>query len=382
MTIYLDNAATTFPKPPSVVEAVQKCLETGAVNAGRGIYALALEADKLIHQTRLQVASLLNYPKGQTIFTPSATIALNQVLLGIEWERGDFIYITPFEHNSVARVVEQICKTYSAEIITIPVDQGLNYQMDLLEELFGIKPPKAVVMTHVSNVCGHITPVTEIARQAKKQGAIVVVDGAQAGPLLPLEKVEEIVDFYIFSGHKTFYGPFGIAGFVTHGQIKTKPILYGGTGGHSELLTMPEDLPYAYEVGSPNIVAIAGLQAACGWIQQVGPAQIVEHEQHLLDKLVAGLAELEEMQLYVSSDLRRHLGTLSFTVEEYTAQEIGMILSQEFDIAVRTGLHCSPLAHRFLGTLPHGTVRVGLGYWNTEQEIEILLQAIQEIIKV
>jgi len=377
----MDNAATTFPKPPAVIEAVRKCLKTGAVNAGRGVYALALEADKLIHQTRLQVASLLNYSKGQTIFTPSVTIALNQVLLGMTWEAGDFIYTTPFEHNSVARVLEQIRKAYSVEIITIPVDQALNYQIDRLEELFQSKPPKAVAMTHVSNVCGLITPVTEIARLAKKQGAIVVVDGAQAGPLLPLDKAEEIVDYYIFSGHKTFYGPFGIAGFVTNGRIKTKPILFGGTGSHSELLTMPEDLPFAYEVGSPNIVAIAGLQAACNWIEQVGPSQIVEHEQSLLEKLVAGLAEFDEVQLYINSDLRQHLGTLSFTVEEYTAQEIGMILSQEFNIAVRTGLHCAPLAHQFLGTLPHGTVRVGLGYWNTEDQIEILLQAIQEILE-
>lgn len=380
MTIYFDNAATTFPKPKLVQEAVIRTIESGSVNAGRGVYSLALEADKIIHDTRLWVAKLLNYQKGHTIFAPSATLALNQVLLGMPWKPGEIIYITPFEHNSVARIIEFIRENYFVEVIQIPVDKELNFQLDELEKLFLNKPPKAVIMAHGSNVCGLITPLDKIARLAKEYEAVVIIDGAQVGPLLPVQEAYELIDFYIFSGHKTFYGPFGIAGFVTNGRVKCSPIIFGGTGSHSELLTMPEEIPFAFEVGSSNIIAIAGLHAACRWIDEIKPAAIVKHEQELLFRLVTGLSEFEEVKMYLNSNIQCHLGTLSITVEDYTAQEVGMILSQEFDIAVRTGLHCAPMAHRFLGTMPYGTVRVGLGYFNSKDEVDILIKAISQIV--
>jgi len=381
MDIYLDNAATTFPKPEPVINAVTDCMKNGAINAGRGAYPLARKADRLIEATRNSVASLLNYKDGQVLLSASATLALNQVLLGINWNYGDIIYTTSLEHNSVSRVLRHLQDTLGVKIITIPINaKTLEYDLEALKQMFNKIQPKAVVMTHVSNVCGLITPVKTIAEMARAYEAIVVVDGAQGGPLLPLEGVQEDVDFYIFSGHKTFYGPFGIAGFVTNGKVPLTPIIFGGTGSHSELLSMPEELPFRHEVGSSNIVATAGLYAACGWLQETGIANIREHERDLLKRTVEGLAEYRDVKMFISNNLENHLGTLSFTVEGYTAQEVGMILSQEFRISTRTGLHCAPLAHEFLGTLPHGTVRIGYGFFNTKEDVESLINAVGIII--
>ena len=381
MDIYLDNAATTFPKPETVIEAVADCMRNGAINAGRGAYPLARKADRLIQDTRNAVASLLNYKEGQVLLSASATLALNQVLLGINWNYGDIIYSTHFEHNSVSRVLQHLQDTLNVKLITLPINvKTLEYDLDAIKQMFNKMPPKALVMTHVSNVCGLITPISMIAEMAKDYKAIVVVDGAQGGPLLPLDRAQELVDFYIFSGHKTFYGPFGIAGFVTKGNIPLTPIIFGGTGSHSELLSMPEDLPFRHETGSSNIVAIAGLHAACGWFEETGIANIREHERALVKRTVEELSEYPDVIMFVSENLENHLGTLSFTISGYTAQEVGMILSQEFGILTRTGLHCAPLAHKCLGTLPHGTVRVGYGYFNTEEDVECLIKAVRTIV--
>ena len=381
MDIYLDNAATTFPKPETVIEAVADCMRNGTINAGRGAYPLARKADRLIEDTRNAVASLLNYKEGRVLLSASATLALNQVLLGINWNYGDIIYSTPFEHNSVSRVLQHLKDTLNVKLITLPINvKTLEYDLDATKQMFNKMPPKVLVMTHVSNVCGLITPVSIIAEMAKVFDAIVVVDGAQGGPLLPLERVQELVDFYIFSGHKTFYGPFGIAGFVTKANVPLTPIIFGGTGSHSELLSMPEELPFRHEVGSSNIVAIAGLHAACGWLEKTGIAIMREHERTLLKRTVEGLSEYQDVKMFVSKNLNNHLGTLSFTISGYSAQEVGMILSQEFGISTRTGLHCAPLAHEFLGTLPHGTVRIGYGFFNTKDDVEGLINAVKIIV--
>jgi len=382
MDIYLDNAATTFPKPPCVVKAVTDCMENYAVNAGRGVYPLGHKADEVIFETRKKVASLLTYPKGQVIFSYSATFAINQVLLGINWKANDVIYTTPFEHNSVARVLYHLENVFGVKVIIIPVNsKTFEYDIDALRQKFMQIPPTAVVMTHVSNVFGLITPVISIAEMAKAYSSIIVVDGAQGGPLLPLEDTRGLIDFYIFSGHKTFYGPFGIAGFVITGNVPLKPIIFGGTGSHSELMSMPTDLPFGQESGSPNIVAIAGLNAACDWLCETGTNYIREHEKSLLRYVVEGLADFsDDVRLYVHNDLNNHLGTLSFTIDGYKAQEIGMILSQEYHISTRTGLHCAPQAHKFLGTVPHGTIRVGFGFFNNKDDCNQLIDAIKSIV--
>lgn len=377
--IYFDNAATTFPKPPNVVEAVNSCMIQGCVNAGRGVYPMAREADSIILQTRAKVLKALGFNHGHTIFSPSATLALNQILLGLKWASGETVYITPLEHNAVARVIHSIARNYNVKVEELPLaKESLEFDLEETEKMFFNISPSVVVMTHVSNVCGLITPIEEIAKLAKSYEAVVIVDGAQGGPLLPVKDGENI-DFYVFSGHKTFYGPFGIAGFIDRGKVELNPLFFGGTGSHSEQLDMPEEQPFKFEVGSPNIVAITGIDAACDWLAETEVKKIVAHERELLAYAVEGLSQFQEVKMYKSNDLMNHLGTLSFNIDGYTTLELGMILSQNFDIATRTGLHCAPMAHKFLGTLPHGTVRLGFGYFNSRDEVGKLINAVEQI---
>ena len=382
MDIYFDNAATTFPKPQCVVDAVATCTKEWAVNTGRGIYPLAQKAERVVLETRQYIAALLNYKQGQVIFSSSATLALNQVLLGLEWTKGNFIYVTPFEHNAVARSIENLVKTFGIEVVELPVNKhSLEFNLDKIGKAFFKKPPTAIVLNHVSNVCGLITPVFEIAQLGKRYEAKVIVDGAQGGPLLPLGEYEKLIDFYVFSGHKTFYGPFGIAGFITNGQINLKPILFGGTGSQSELLSMPEELPFKLEIGSLNIVAISGLNASCQWLTEQGIEKIVFHERELMSYAIEGLSQFTQVKTFVSQNITNHLGILSFVVEGFTVQEVGMILSQQYGIAARTGLHCAPLAHKFLGTFPKGTIRLGFGFFNTKNEVQCFINAIEKIVE-
>lgn len=378
--IYLDNAATTFPKPLEVVRAVEECLQHYAVNAGRGIYPLARRADEVIVAARYKCRSLLGFAEGKLIFTASATHALNQILLGLTWHRGDVVYVSPFEHNAVARVLHHLEGTVGVEIRQLAVDRNtLSYDLEEIEKQFFACPPKALVISHVSNVCGVIAPLRELAAMTKKYQGLVIVDGAQGGPLLA-NTVRGDIDFYVFSGHKTFYGPFGAAGFWTHGQVPLQPLLFGGTGSKSEEMAMPEELPDRYEAGSHNVVAIAGLQAACDWLAAIGPQVIMKHERELALRLVEGLSCVPTVKVYTNPNVNWQAGIISFTIVGYTAQEVAMILAQNYNIAVRAGLHCAPYVHRFLGTLPHGTVRVSFGYFNTIEDVDALLQAVEEIV--
>lgn len=350
------------------------------VNAGRGIYPLARYAEEVIASTRYKCRALLGFNDGELIFAPSATHALNQIMLGLEWNRGDVVYISPFEHNSVARVLHYLEEHLGIQIRQLSVVKDtLSYNLEDIKKKFFACPPKALVISHASNVCGVIAPVKELASLAKEYNGLVIIDGAQGGPMLA-DTVNSDIDFYVFSGHKTFYGPFGAAGFWTNGRILLRPLLFGGTGNKSEELFMPSELPYRYEAGSHNVVAIAGLQAACDWLAQVNPAEILRHERELTMQLVEGLANVEKVKLYVNPDPNQQTGIVSFRIDGYTAQEVAMILDQNYNIAVRGGIHCAPFAHRFLGTLPHGTVRVSFGHFNTKEDVNTLLWAVQDIV--
>ena len=378
MKYYFDNAATTFPKPLCLSEAIAKCVAEGAINAGRGSYDIAFHADQVMSHTRDAVRALLGQLSGQIVFAPSVTIALNQILLGLSWMPGDYVYSTPFEHNAVARVLQHLQQERKLQWEMLSFDgKSLSFDLDKIKQQFFLHPPKALVLSHASNVFGVITPVEEIAKLARDHGATVVIDGAQAGPLLPNWSPRS-VDFYAFSGHKTFYGPFGIAGFWTNGRVRLSPILFGGTGSHSENLDMPRGYPVSMEVGSPNIIAIAGLKAACEWLNVTGPERILQHERRLLAQLLAGIGRMRGVRCWPAQP-DNAVGIVSFVIDGYTPQEVGMIFDQQFGMAVRTGLHCAPLAHRLLGTLPTGTVRVGLGWFNSTNEVDELLCVMERL---
>lgn len=383
VSIYLDNAATTFPKPTEVTEAMKVCMESYCVNAGRGVYPLALQADRLITDTRQKVQRLLGLSgRGKVVYAASATVALNQILFGLEWKKNDVVYTTPYEHNSVYRPLTQLKKEYGVEhkeLISAVSPNTMVWDLKKVEEMFFRVPPKAIVLSHVGNVCGNVTPVEDIARLAQNYGAIVVIDGAQGGPLYPIQNRENI-DFYVFSGHKTFYGPFGVAGFWTSQRQLLKPLIFGGTGTESERNDMPEDEPERYEVGSPNVLAISGLSAACDWLERTGITFIREHEGRLAKHAFEAMENWTDIKIYRGGEASLQNGIFSFNIDGYSAQSLAMVLNQEYGISVRAGLHCAPRAHEFLGTLVMGgTVRIGIGYFNTIEDIEKLLFAIERI---
>lgn len=384
--IYLDNAATTFPKPAGVYDAADAFYRRFGGNAGRGGNPLARACTRLLAETREQVAAWLGAASPERIiFTASATHALNLAILGATFTPGDTIYATPFEHNSVLRPLEHLRQTQGVQLQKISFSRRtFACQLDKVEADFQVAPPALVCVTQASNVCGVMPPVLEIARLAKAANpqAVVVVDGAQTAGLYPLSLAGGLIDAFIFSGHKSLYGPYGIAGLVLASDWRPSPLLFGGTGTISESIQMPTDLPSAYEAGSHNIWAIAGLQAALGWLTETGRAAIVDHTMKLAGQMRTGLADLPGVELHVPSKDVPWCGILSFSVEGVTPQTIEAALGAK-GIAVRAGLHCAPWVHEWLGTIEGGgTVRVSLASVNKVTDNKLLLTVIEEVVSL
>ena len=381
--IYLDNAATTFPKPDCVYDKVNTVQRTIAVNVGRGSYSAAADAMRVVDETRQLLASFVGAAGPESVvFTPSATIAANEIVLGLEWDSYKNVYVTPFEHNAVARPLYSKCQENGVDIQTIPFDpQTHELDMEELGRLFAINPPDYVFLNHVSNVTGTIVPIEKIAKASKEYGAIVVVDGSQSVGLIPVNISKMDIDYLVFAGHKNLYASWGIGGFICNSNYKLKPTLSGGTGSDSLNLSMPDSTPYGFEFASPNIIAIASLNASLKWLEQETLEAISHHKNRLMQRLVEKLKDCD-VQLYLPADLTNHTSVLSFNIPEYEANEVGIILNEDFDIAVRTGYHCAPYIHQFLKTVEcKGTVRVSLGYFNTEDEVDALVDAVKDIVR-
>lgn len=386
--IYLDNAATTFPKPECVYRAMEEAGRNYGVNAGRGSYALAGKAAAVIEETRAWIKCLSGADSvAEVVFTPSATVACNQVFGGLQWKEEDVVYVSPFEHNAVMRVLYLLQKKYGFAVEELAFEkEKAELDMEKIRFQFLRKKPTVVAVTHVSNVTGYILPVEEVAKLAAEQGAVVIVDGSQGLGLVPVCLQNFPADFYIFAGHKTLYGPMGTGGFVQSGRVALNPFLAGGTGSRSLDLEMPAGVT-GLEPGSPNVAAIAGLRAAvsdiCGTMEGLvweKPAVLLEREQTLAEDLTDRLAELPGVQLYLPENRKRRAGIVAFNVEGYQAAEVGMILDQDYRIAVRTGYQCAPLIHKYLQTEEFlGVVRAGVGRFTTEAEVERLSDAVREI---
>lgn len=379
--IYLDNAATTFPKPEVVYTAVEDCQRNYAVNVGRGSYALASRAAKIAEETRIQMAKLVN-AKGadNVVLTHSATIAANEIILGLEWNRFKTVYVSPFEHNAVARPLYRICKENHILIKELPFNPA-SHEWDEGEtrRLFTVEQPDYVFLNPVSNVTGTIIPIDEIISLAKRYGACVIVDGSQSVGLLQTDIQASQIDYLIFAGHKNLYASWGIGGFVWNGDTALKPVIVGGTGSDSLSLEMAGNNMASFEAGSANIIAIASLNASLKWLADTGMAAISNRKSKLMEYLIAGL-ESCPVKLYLPKNRNRHTSVLSFNVLGYAPNEVGMILNEDFGIAVRTGFHCAPYIHRFLGTEEClGTVRASVGFFNTKDDIDALLKAISEL---
>lgn len=381
-TIYLDNAATTFPKPNKVYEDMDMFYRNFGVNAGRGSYKLAREASNLISETRNKLASLVNYDRSEkVIFSPSATIALNQIIGGIEWNENKTVYVTPFEHNAIMRPLEYIKEKYNIKIEVIPFDP-VTFEVDIaaLNLKFSRNFPDFIFMSHVSNVTGFILPVEEIIQASENYNSVIILDCAQSMGLIPIDVKKIKADYFVFAGHKTLYGPFGIGGFIDNSKIKLSETIVGGTGSDSLNLKMPDIYPGKYEASSPNILSIAGLHSALDWINDIGIDNIREKETKLTKALLERLKGIDEVKMYLPENLNNHIGIVSFNLGAFNPNELGQILDQAFNIAVRTGYHCSPLIHSFLNTENiGGTVRLSLGYFNTIDEINYFKNCFNEL---
>jgi selenocysteine lyase/cysteine desulfurase len=356
--IYLDNAATTFPKPEAVYQAMDTFYRNYGGNAGRGSNPLARKSANLIAETRELLKVWLDTP--DVVLQPSATIALNTVILGARLQTGDVVYVSPFEHNSVLRPLAHLRKTIGIEVRVLPFDKTtFDCQLDQVKSLFKLDPPTLLCLSQVSNVFGAVLPVdalTQLAKQTVPQ-CVTLVDGAQAAGLKPLAMSR--VDALVFSGHKSLYGPFGVAGIAFGTTWRPLPLVYGGTGTQSESLDMPMEGYARYEAGSHNISAIAGLNAALKWLHETGRDTINAHTDELTQQLVRELQALPQVRVFVPQD---HTSIVSFTVEGISPQAVETVLGAQ-NIAVRAGLHCAPWAHEWAGTLRGGgAVRMSVGF--------------------
>ncbi len=378
-TVYFDNAATTFPKPEEVYQNLDQTIRIYGVNSGRGGYALARKASQTIDDTRMLLAQLVGLnDSSKVILTSSATVALNTVLLGIEWNQNDNVYYSPFEHNSTLRPLQVLKNKYDINLIQIPVNKtNLQPDLDQLSAMFSKAKPKLVAISHASNVCGVIMPIKEITFLAHKYEAQVLIDGSQTLGLIPMNIKDIGCDYYVFAGHKNLYGPFGIGGIFINTSTMLEPFITGGTGSNSEDMCMPDEYPLRLEAGSPNVIAIAGLNAGLYWIQ--GQADLLSKERLLLKRFFEIVEEYPEIKVIGIKEPENMVPVVSCTFDGYVPQEIAMILDQNFNIAVRAGLHCAPLAHKFFGTSPLGTVRFSLGAFTSSNHLDHLIEAFANI---
>lgn len=377
--IYFDNAATTFPKPEQVYTFMDKFYREFGVNVGRGQHKLAFEASKLVSETRKLLLELFHCSNKKVVFTHTATEALNIILQGLPVSDNFNVYLSPYEHNAVTRVIHHLQRKYKLNIHILSVDKFTqSYDLEAIQYQFADNKPNIVVMSHASNVCGLIAPIHEICKLSKTYGATNVVDMCQTAGLIDTDLSSASIDFAVFAGHKTLYGPFGIAGFICESDSKLSPLLFGGTGVDSANQSLPETIPERYEVASPNIMAIAGLNSALKWIDTTGINNIYATEKANHIRLLEVLSGFSNLKISGSTDLNNTIGVVSCVFDGYSSDNIGQILS-DHDIAVRAGLHCAPSAHNFLGTFPAGTVRFSVSYFNDKWDFEKLKEVLAYI---
>lgn len=379
--IYLDNAATTFPKPEKVYSVVDEVQRNFAVNAGRGNYKAAMRAASVIEDTRLKLANLVRCAPNKIIFSPSATIALNQIIGGIDWRGKRNVYVSPFEHNAVIRPLKAIADRHEITINILPFDgKTQELDSDKMHNMFALQKPDVVFVNHVSNVTGLVLDAEHIFREAKKYAAATVLDASQSLGLIDIDLRNIPADFTVFAGHKNLYGHFGVGGFIINGNVELSKYLSGGTGSDSLNQNMPNETPLGFEPASPNIIAISSLGCAIDWINGIGIDEIYKCKKQLTEYTVRKFKESDRIKLYIPENPDRHISIVSFTHSEYKPAEIAEILDAELDIAVRSGYHCAPYIHELIGTVDTlGTVRVSLGFFNSKSDIDKLTDALKDL---
>ena len=381
--IYLDHAATSWPKPPEVIAAMTQFLEHAGGNPGRAGHHLSIAAGRVIYEIREILAEFFNAADPlRVIFTANATHAVNIAIRGLV-RPGDHVITSGIEHNAVMRPLRALEKN-GVHLTVVPCSSDGTLDLSNLAQAAETTPPRLIAVTHASNVIGSILPVMEIATVARRTGAYLLVDVAQTAGVVPIDMQAMGIDLLAFTGHKGLQGPPGTGGLVIGERIRTEelePLMRGGTGSRSESEYQPEDCPDKFESGTLNGAGIAGLGAGVRFVLERGIEAIHAHEIMLAEKLADGLANIPSAKVYGPINRRKHTAVISFTSEKLSVSEIGFQLDEEFGILSRVGLHCAPAAHRTIGSFPQGTVRLAPGPQTTVDEITAVIAAIADILK-
>ena len=377
--IYLDNAATTFPKAPGVKEAVSEFLENIGASAGRSGHSLSIESGRILFQTRKSLADLVGLKNCKHIlFTLNATMAINTLLQGFLKE-GDIVVVTQMEHNAIKRPLNALKSRLKLEVREIPCDSMHAVDLNSAKEM--LKGAKLLACAHINNVSGAMIPLEDLSALAKAQNVAFLLDGAQSVGCVEMKEVMSQVDFLALSAHKGLLAPMGVGALVIADNFaieRIEPLVFGGTGSLSEEEIQPLFLPDRFESGTPNMHGIAGLQAGLEWIKKQGVENIHRHELDLREQLLEGLSGIPNLKVYRTKG--RSGGTLSVDIPIYTLSEIGEILDSRYGICVRVGLHCSPSSHKSLGSFERGgTIRLSPGAFTTKEEIDFTINALRDI---
>jgi cysteine desulfurase/selenocysteine lyase len=378
----MDNAATSWPKPPEVIRAMSDFLERAGGNPGRSGHRLSVAAGRAVYETRETLAEFFNAPDPlRIVFTYNATYAINTVLYGF-LKPGDTIVATSIEHNAVMRPLRDL-ENKGVELIIVQCNENASLDPSAMEK--AVKPGvRLVAVNHASNVTGTILPIEDVTSIAHNVGALVLVDAAQTAGAVPIDVQASGIDFLAFTGHKALLGPTGTGGLVIGGNVdanELEPLTRGGTGSRSEFEVQPDELPDKYESGTSNALGMAGLKAGLDFIKKRGLESVRTHELEMTRELITGLNGIAGINIYGPSDVSERTAVISFTVEGRRVSEIGLRLDEDFGVMSRVGLHCAPALHKTIGTFPEGTVRLAPGVFTTNEDVEYTVDAVKRIVK-
>lgn len=374
--IYLDNAATTFPKPDAVWEAVLECGKTACGNPGRSGHPLAAAAAREIFAAREALAECFHVEdSSRIIFTYNASMALNTAIYGY-MTGGGHVVTSSMEHNSVMRPLHTLQQQGRIALTVVPCSSQGELDPDDVKRAVRADT-RLVVLTHASNVCGTILPVREVKQLLPD--IPLLVDAAQTAGVLPIDIAASGIDMLAFSGHKGLLGPMGTGGLYVAPSLRLAPLMQGGTGSRSEDLEQPGFMPDALEAGTPNVPGLSGLHAGVRFLQDTGLATVRAHEIELTRQLIDGLFGHEKIRIHGLADAARQTAVVSVTIDGRDPGDIARTLDRDFGIACRASLHCAPVAHRTLGTYPHGTVRLSMNYFNSQDDVREAVRALHVI---
>ena len=378
--IYFDNSSTSFPKAPNVGRAMGEFIENGAFNINRGSYEGAYEAGSAVLDTREMLKDLFNAPDSKNVvFTPSVTYSLNYFIKGF-LKPNDHVLVTSVEHNAVMRPLVQM-KELGLEFDVVPCDEEGSITADDFRKYIK-ENTKAIITTHASNVCGTIIPIEEIGALCKEKGLVYAVDTAQTAGILNIDMQKANIDFLAFTGHKGLLGPQGIGGFISSDKLEglIYPIISGGTGSLSDSEEMPDFLPDRFESGTLNLPGIIGLHQALVYLKEAGIDNMRNEKMEITKYFLDKVKEIEGAKVAGKKTVEGRLGVVSIDFEGFDNSIVSFYLSSKYKIMTRVGMHCAPRAHQTLNTFPQGTVRFSFSHFNTEEEVDICIDAIKTIL--